>query len=64
MALKPEDRLPATEALKHPWFKKAQKGEYNKKDLGEALQNMKKFHAGGKLKQAVLGFFTQNLLSQ
>jgi serine/threonine protein kinase len=43
MAFKPEDRITAAEALKHAWFKKAAKGEYNKKELGEALQAMKKF---------------------
>ena len=57
MAFKPEDRLSASDALKHAWFKKAQKGELNKRELGDALSNMKKFHAGSKLKQAVLGFF-------
>ena len=64
MALKPEDRPTAAEALNHPWFKKAQKGELKSKDLGDALSSIKQFYPGSKLKQAVSAFVTQNLLSQ
>jgi hypothetical protein len=58
MAFKPEDRISAADALNHPWFKKQIKGELKSKELGEALNSIKKFHAGGKLKQAVQGYFT------
>jgi hypothetical protein len=50
MAYKHEDRISAADALKLPFFQKAQKGELKDKDLGEVLSNIKKFHAGGKLK--------------
>lgn len=50
MAYKHEDRISASDALKHPFFQKVQKGELKTKDLGDALNSIKKFHAGGKLK--------------
>ena len=53
MAFKAEDRISAAEALKHAWFKRAQRGDYSEKELGDVLNNLKKFHAGGKLKQAI-----------
>ena len=64
MAYNPAERISAASALKHPWILKAQKGDYNKKELRDTLVNLKKFHAGGKLKQAIQGYMTQNLLSQ
>ena len=57
-------RISAEEALRHPWFLKAQKGELKGKELGSTLDNIKNFSAGGKLKQALLGFFTTKLMSQ
>jgi serine/threonine protein kinase len=63
MAHKPDDRISAAEALKHPWFMKAQKGELKVKDLGDALSSIKSYYPGSKLKQAIQGFITQNLLT-
>ncbi|CDW76891.1 protein kinase domain containing protein [Stylonychia lemnae] len=57
-------RFSAEEALHHNWFSKAQKGELKGKDLGNTLDNIRQFTAGGKLKQALLGFFTTKLMSQ
>jgi serine/threonine protein kinase len=64
MAFRAEDRLAADDALKHNWFKLAQRGELDSKDLGEALSALKNFHTGSRLKQAIHNFFLQNLLSQ
>lgn len=57
-------RISAEEALNHHWFQKAQKGELKGKDLGQTLDNIRNFSAGGKLKQALMGFFTTKLMSQ
>lgn len=64
MAYKPEDRISASDALKHPWFLKAKKGELKSADLSDALNSLKKYHAGSRLKQAVQSYLTQTLLSQ
>ena len=58
MAYNPVHRISAADALNHPWFKKAAKGQLKSRDLNEALSSMKKFHAGSKLKQAIQGFLT------
>lgn len=60
----PDERPSADEALKHPWFLKAQKGDLKDKSLGKTLDALKNFTAGGKLKQALLGFMTTKMLSQ
>ena len=61
----PAKRLSAVEALKHPWFD-VLKNENKKppKDLSKALTNIYEFNSGTKLKQAVLAFFTKNLMSK
>ena len=58
------DRISADDALQHPWMLKAQKGDLKGKDLGNTLNNLRTFTAGGRLKQALLGFFTTRLMSQ
>lgn len=61
----PTKRMSAIEALKHPWFDLLKKGNTKpSKDLSKALTNIYEFNAGTKLKQAVLGFFTKNLMTQ
>eukprot|EP00347_Sterkiella_histriomuscorum_P012801 403367176 len=60
----PDQRLSAEDALKHSWFAKAQKGDYKDKNLATTLDNIRTFTAGGKLKQAMMGFFTSKLMSQ
>jgi len=57
-------RISAVDALQHPWLIKAKQGELNKKDMKKTLENLKNFSAGGKLKQALMGFFTTKLMSQ
>lgn len=61
--LKPNDRATAEHALKSAWLT-MNRHSLKEYDLGPALANLYNFHAGSKLKQAVLGFFMQNLLSQ
>ena len=63
-ALDPRQRPSAKEALQHPWFAKAEKGELDKKALSTTLDNIQKFNAGGKLKQALMAFMTTKMLSQ
>ena len=63
MAFRADDRVTAIDALRHPWFKLAQRGDLDAKDLSEALLALKNFHTGSRLKQAVHNFFIQNLLS-
>lgn len=43
-------RISAEEALQHPWFQKAKKGELKTQELGGTLDNLRNFSAGGKLK--------------
>ena len=60
----PTKRPSATEALEHPWFTMAIEGGLKGRDLSSALDNLKKFTGYSKIKQAMLGFFVQNMLSQ
>lgn len=57
MSFRHEDRITAENALKHGWFKLAQRGELDSKDISEALGALKSFHSGSRLKQAVHSFF-------
>jgi hypothetical protein len=50
MAFRPDDRIKAEDAINHPWFKRAQRGELDKKELGEALIALKSHHSGSRLK--------------
>jgi hypothetical protein len=58
------DRLDATDALNHPWFQKAIRGDYDHLTLDDALLSLKTFHAGSRLKQAMHTFFVKNLLTE
>jgi hypothetical protein len=64
MAHHPNDRLDAADALNHPWFHKALKGDYDHLSLDDAMQSLRTFHAGSRLKQAVHAFFLKNLLTE
>jgi calcium-dependent protein kinase len=64
MAHRPEDRIDAADALNHPWFSKALRGDYDGIHLGDALSALQDFHAGSRLKQAVHTFFVRNLLTE
>ena len=64
MAPLPGERLDAADALKHQWFTKAIRGDFDHVDLGGALNALKAFHSGSRLKQAVHTFFVKNLLTQ
>lgn len=61
LKVNPHERYSAQQALDHPWFKVVSQYTHH---LGDSLSNLKNFHQGSKLKQAVLGFFAQNLLTQ
>lgn len=50
LTFRADDRLKAEDALKHPWFAKAQRGELDSKELSEALAALKNFHSGSRLK--------------
>lgn len=63
MAHHPNDRLDATDALMHPWFQRALRGDYDSLTLEDAMQSLKAFHAGSRLKQAMHTFFIKNLLT-
>lgn len=61
-------RVSASEALNHPWLKK---GKVNKAideqtaiNANEVLGNMKKFRVKGKMRHAILGFITNNVVSR
>ena len=62
--MNPQKRPSAQEALEHPWFRMAIEGGLKDRDLSSALDNLKKFTGYSKIKQAMLGFFVQNMLSQ
>ena len=58
------ERPSSEEALEHPWLSMHYRhGKLNERELGEALTNIYEFHAGTRLKQGVLAFFTKYLLS-
>ncbi len=60
-----KDRITALEAVKEPWFDKVEReGGAKQINLENALYSLQSFDAGSKLKQALLAFFAQNLLSQ
>ena len=58
--------MKAEDAINHPWFRKAQRGELSQADsilVDESVKALRQFHAGSRLKQAIHSFFTANLLS-
>jgi serine/threonine protein kinase len=59
----PSKRPSAGDCLKHSWFEMLKKGDLKGKDLSQALTNLYEFHAGTKLKQSLLAFFTKNLMT-
>lgn len=65
MTYNPDLRISAEEALKHPWFTRVQeKKDEEVGNLTQALDNLKDFNVGSKLKQAVHAFLTKFLLTQ
>jgi hypothetical protein len=40
----------ASDALNHPWFQKALRGDYDHLTLEDALSSLRTFHAGSRLK--------------
>lgn len=64
LSVNPKNRPTAAEALQHPWFQMADKGDLKDLDLSMALNNLKKFAGHTKVKQAMLGFFVQSMLTQ
>jgi calcium-dependent protein kinase len=63
MAHHPNDRLDAADALKHPWFSRALRGDFDHVNLSDALSALKAFHSGSRLKQAIQTFFIKNMLT-
>lgn len=57
----PSKRMSASEALRHPWFKKS--GETPVKHSLQALKNIRKLSGGNKMKNAVLNFIAANQVS-
>jgi serine/threonine protein kinase len=62
LVVKFSERATAEHALKSAWLT-MNRHSLKEYDLGPSLANLYNFNAGSKLKQAVLGFFMQNLLS-
>lgn len=60
----PLSRPDSLDALKHQWFSRSIRGDFDNLYLNDAIETMKNFHSGSRLKQAIHSFFVQNLLSQ
>ena len=60
----PEKRIGAAEALAHPWLRKIGKQHVEKKEIINALTNLRNFKIVGKLQQAALTFIVTQLLSK
>ena len=58
------NRPDALDALKHQWFFRSLRGDFDSLYLYDALETLKNFHSGSRLKGAIHSFFVQNLLSQ
>ena len=64
MSPRPDERPDALDALKHPWFQRSIRGDFDSLYLNDAIEALKNFHSGSQLQHAVHSFFVQNLLSQ
>ena len=60
----PLSRPDSLDALKHQWVSRSIRGDFDNLYLNDAIETMKNFHSGSRLKQAIHSFFVQNLLSQ
>ncbi|CAG9321174.1 unnamed protein product [Blepharisma stoltei] len=64
LATDPEDRLNAEQVLNHAWFKSYINNELPKTALStEALGNLGKFHAQGKLEKSIMTFISSQVTS-
>lgn len=63
LTFKPEDRISAEEALKHPWLSEL-KVEVDAATAGSALTNLKSFRSGQKLKAAAAAYIGSQLISK
>ena len=50
LTVNPKNRPSAAEALEHPWFQMAEKGDLAKSDLSQALNQLKQFAGQTKIK--------------
>jgi hypothetical protein len=53
----PLNRPDALDALKHQWFAKSMRGDFDGLYLNDAIETLKNFHSGSRLKQAIHSFF-------
>lgn len=60
----PEERLSASDCLKHVWFTEHANKKIDAKLSAKSLENMKKFHAERKMQQAALTYIVNHLLSK
>lgn len=63
LTFKPEDRISAEEALKHPWLSEL-KVEVDAATAGSALTNLKLFRSDQKLKAAAAAYIGSQLISK
>lgn len=63
LTFKPEDRISAEEALKHTWLSEL-KVEVDAATAGSALNNLKSFRSGQKLKAAAAAYIGSQLISK
>jgi calcium-dependent protein kinase len=61
----PQKRISANDALQHPWFKIVNQDEdVTKKQVKNALSNLRNFHSGNKMRQATMGFIINHFMTQ
>ena len=64
LVLDVEDRISASEALDHEWFKKFKEGAITNKKLKGAFSGLKKFKASQKMQQAALGYIVTHMATK
>jgi len=64
LRVSPKQRLSVTDALAHHWLDESNQAALKAADLKNTLSTLKQFVNKGKMQQAMLGFFVQNILTQ
>ena len=64
LVIDPKLRIPASEALNHPWFQSDSQTLQNTKDLTESLKHLAKFTSTSKLKDAVYTYLVTQIISK
>lgn len=57
MSTRPDERPDALDALKHQWFVRSLRGDFDNHYLNDAIEALKTFQSGSELKNAVHSFF-------